>query len=343
MIFKTNFFYNDGATEGAGGATEQTTDTTTVEVDNTDAAAQLEVKQEAPAEVPADVLKELEELRAFKQANTKEPERTPEQIAKDEQKDKADFIKFSVENDLMNIDDLTKYESLAVKADADLVFESFLEDFKEENPDIEDPTELAEAAKTEFNFTYKLSSENEKVKAKGLAKLAKEAKEIRSPYETKVTTAKTSYAEQKQIRENMPKFDKFVQSVLDKSVPEKLIFKAKDGEEEIPVSVELTKEDKKEIAELFSNAKTYQKFIKSPEEAETYLQKKVESYIKSKKADIAVEEAVKIGKGIGVKAGSNAGADNPFPLIENGSRPMGRVLTLEESNEKIARARASYN
>lgn len=329
-------FYNTEAAEGGGGAVqiEQQAENTNVE------NAVVEAENAIPS-LPSDVLKELEELRQFKLANTKEPEKSEVELAKEKEIEKADFIKFSVDNDLLAIEELTKYETLQTRKDAELVFESFLQDFKEENTDIEEEDELLKAAQAEFDAIYKLSSANEKVKEKGLAKLAKEAKEIRSPFESKVTAAKASFDEQKELKANMPKFTKFLEETINKSVPESFTVKVKDGEEEVIVKVPLTKEDKEEINKLFNTPKSYLKFSKSQEEAAVDLDKKIQGYIKTKKADLAIEEAVKVGKGIGLKSGSNVGAEHPFPLKQN-TKQSESSESVEESNSRIARARQQY-
>ena len=334
MVFKSNFIFDDGAAEGAGGTAEI--------VDNNQQQEPIVEQVQAPT-LPEDIAKELEELRAWKQANYKEPEKAAEVIAKEQEQDKAEFIKYGVENDLFKIDELTQYESIKVKADADLVFESFLKEFKEENSEIVDEEALSEAAKAEFDATYKISSTNEKAKERGLAKLAKEAKEIRSPFESKVTTAQNSYTEEKNIRAKMPSFEKFIDSQIDKNVPEKVSFKIKKGEEELPIEVTLTKEDKEAIAKTFKTPKTFLQYNKSPEETATTLDRKIQGWIKEHKFEEALSKAAETGEGLGIQKGSNAGADAPFALRQGAVRPAAKVLSLEESNNKIAKMREQYN
>lgn len=339
MMFKSRFFYDDGAAEG-GGSTEQQE----VIVDDkasTQPAAETTTVQSST--LPEDIAAELAELRAFKQANFKEAEKDPEVLAKEQEQDKANFIKYGVENNLFKIDELTQYESIKVKADADLVFENFLKDFAEENPDIDDEEELAEAAKDEFDNIYKISSSNEKAKEKGLAKLAKEANEIRSPYESKVKYAEETYTEEKQMRAKMPEFDKFLVTQINKNAPDKVTFSIKKGEEDFPVEIELTKEDKEAIVKEFKTPKTFLKFNESAEETALSLDKKIQGWIKVNKFEEALSKAAEQFEGFGVRKGSNVGADSPFAMRGGNVRPVSTGVTLEQSNEKIARARAQYN
>jgi len=342
MIHSLNrFIYNDGAEGGAGGA---------IDIVETGSEAGKLNASDAPNQaapdavvIPDDIRSELEQLRAFKAANTKATEKSPEELERENEKDRAEFIKFSVDNELFKIDELTQYESLKVKADADLVFESFVKDFKEENPDIEDEEELAEAAKEEFEKLYKISSDNEKVKEKGLAKLARDAKEIRSPYESKIQTAESNYKEEKQVRQKMPDFDKFIDSQIKKNAPEKFSIKIKAGDTDVPVEIELTAEDREAIAKEFKTPKTFYNYNKSVEETEKALDKKIQGWVKVNKMEQIVSKAFEIGEGLGVRGGSDTGADSPFALKQGQPRQLAKILTLEDSNAKIAEARSRVN
>lgn len=340
MLLKSKFIYNtDSPDGGAGGATGEVI----IPADIPKEADSIPKEEPSYPEEIQQKLKEYEELKAWKEANTKPAEKSQEEIAREEEKDKAEFIKYSVDNDLFKLDELTQYESLKVKADADLVFEGFLKDFKEENPDITDEVELSEAAKEEFDRIYKLTSDNEKSKEKGLAKLAKEANEIRNPYETKIKTAQANYTEEKQVRQKMPDFEKFIDEQIKKNVGEKVSFKIKRGEEEFPIDIELTQEDRDAIAKAFKTPKTFYNFTKSAEETQKSLDAKINSWIRDKKLDEALAKAAEVFEGIGVKNGSNVGADNPFAMRQGYATRQPAGLTLAASNEKIAEARSRYN
>lgn len=351
MLLKSRFIYEDGANEGGAGASgdaavnnadasNNDAAKTGDDNSNTDSGKQPEAKTEfqIPDEIQAQ-LKELQELKEWKAANTKAPEKSPEEIAKENEADKANFIKFSVDNELFKIDEYTQYETLKVKADADLVFEGFVKDFKEENPDITDEIELSAAAKEAFDKEYKLSSTNEKAKEKGLAKLAKEANEIRNPYESKVKIAQTSYNEEKEVREKMPAFDKFIDEQIAKNAPDKVPFKIKKGETEVTVEIELTKEDKEALTKAFKTPKTFYSFSKSSEEAQVSVTKKINGWIRENKFEEALTKAFGTGESIGVKNGSNTGADAPFAMQQGQATNTAKILSLEDSNRKIAEAR----
>lgn len=341
MIFKPKFYYNTDAAETAGGA-----ETATASVET-----KIEGEQKAPdtsavqkIELPQDVLAKLaeyDELKAYKENHNK-PAKTEQEIAKENELDKAEFLKYSVDNDLLKLDDYTKYESIKVQSDADLVFPSFFEDFKEENPDIEDATELAEAAKEAFDKTYKLSSENEKLKNKGLAKLAKEANEIRNPFESKVKAAESSYKEEKEIKSKIPSFDKFFSAQIEKNTPDKVSYKVKVDDEEVPVVIELTKDDKEAIAKEFNTPKTFYKFNKSPEEAEKALDKKIQGWIKVNKFDEALAKAVSHGEKAGMKKGSNVGAENLYGLQQGKNNAPATADDEAKQNQKANEAAKRY-
>jgi hypothetical protein len=337
MAFKSIFFYDNGAAEGAGGAAE-------VVVENNEPIVEQPVVNEPAAEVviPEDIQKELAELRAYKESILKETGKTKEDIEKEEQADKANFIKFGVDNDLFKVEDITKYESLKTKADAELVFPAFLEDFKDDNPELTDEAELAEAAKEEFEKRFKLNSENPKAKEKGLAKLAKEASEIRSPYESKVKAAESNYNEEKQIRSKMPDFEKFVSTSIEKSTPDNQTFKTKVGDEEVSVDVTITKEDRKEIEKAFKSAELFQDYSKDPATAEKRLQAQIDVWVAHKKREEVISKAYAKGLEEGVKKGSNVGAENTFALQEQARQAT--IIDMKQNQEaNNARQRVANN
>lgn len=343
MLFKTNFFYDADVADNAGGNATATVETTQA-IEKTDEGQQqvdtsVVQKVELPEEVVAQ-LKEYEELKAWK-ASKEVPEKSPEQIAKEKELEKVDLKRYAVENNIANDDDFVKFDTLQQKKDADLVFDNFLQDFKEENPDITDEKELAEAAKEEFETVYKLKSENEKAKAKGLEKLAKEANEIRSPFKTKIDKATSAYTEEKELRQKMPEFNKFIETQIAKNAPDAVSYKVKSGEEEIPVEITLTKEDKEAISKAFNTPKSFLQFTKNPEEAEKALAKKMQGWIKENKFDEVLSKAAEKFTGIGVAKGSNVGAENLFGMAGEGRNKKVEVADTK-SNQEANKAAQQY-
>lgn len=340
MLFKRTFLYNSDADDNGGGGQEGN--------DNND-----QNQPELPTEVQQQLAEaalwktELEELRAFKAANTKEPERSSEEIAKEEQLEKVNFRKFAVENDYAKDEDFVQLETLQQKKDYDLIFEGFLNDFKEENFEITDEKEILEAAKEEFETQYKLNSKNEKTKERGLARLAKDAAEIRNPYSSKIEKAKGEYNNKKELAATYEKkFIPFTDAVK-KAIPTKLTFATmKDGDIDVPFELEVTDEDIKEVEEKFlKNHKTFYQFKEGkPEEVQDKLLSKISNYLISKKKDDGAKKIAEYYEGVGVRKGSTTGADAPFHLRQgNGLGKQKAALTLEASNDKIAQARARFN
>lgn len=281
----------------------------------------------APAGVTmteADV-QELQSLRAFKASIAeKEPEKTPEEIAKIAEKEKGEFIKYSVDEGLMKVDDFHQYENIKVKADRDLVFESYLTNWKEENPEV-DPEDIDARAKADFDEEYKLTSSNDKTKARGEARLAREAAEVRKPLQTTYEKAQGAFKELQLIRQTYPKYDKFMDDLIKESVPEQIVFKTKEGEEDIVIDgVKLTDEDRKEISKQFKNDKNFYSFTKNAdklEEVKAAISKKIDGYLKIKNFDKINTAVYEAAKGIGVKKGSNVGAEAPFAIVRGGQLP----------------------
>lgn len=329
MLFNPRFYYDSGAPEGGGGA---------------------DPNAAPPVVIPDDVQKELAELRAYKESIVnKEPDKTPDQIAKEAELEKAELIKYSAENDLMKVDDFNKFETLKAKADKDLVFDKFstevkdeiTEEVKAENPDATEE-EISAKIKEAFEKEFPLESKNAKAKARAEAKLQREAKEIRTPLESTYNTAKERYSESREIVSKIPEFNKLMDDVIKDSTPEKLIVKTKDGEQEIDIEVELNKEQRAEIEKLFKNEKVFGKYYNSDEKEKgsfkASIQKKIEGYLKANHFDAAVSKGFEQGVKIGTAKGSTVGAKNPFPL-QQGTKQEAKVVTLDESTAKVAAAR----
>lgn len=346
MLLLPRFFYDDAANEGTGGKADD---------NQQQQSAENNQQQQAPPELPDDIkaqLKELEELRAYKAANPQQAAaKTKEEIEKEEQLEKVNFRKFAVENDLAKDDDFVKYETLQQEKDSDLVFKDFLTQYKTDNPDADADT-LEEDAKAAFNEQYHLTSENKTLKARGLKLLEKEAKDLRSPAESKIATAQTKYATEKERikfeKEMTDVFEKkyrpFAEQTL-KSIPTKLTYaKTKSGDDEVSVEIDVTAEDLKEVDEKFlRKRKAFDLFNEGkPEEAKAKLLEKINSYLLNKKREDGNAQLAEKFEAIGLKKGSNVGAGNPYAL-----RDEARVIsmkegeTLEESNAKMARARAN--
>lgn len=337
-MFLPRFYFTDGASDNGGGGS-----------DNNSPAPVID--QPAPL-ITEEELKgyglDRDQFKALLQSH-KENSIPAEQKQKEEQLRKADLIKFAAENDLMKVEDFNTYESLKSKSDRDLRFDTYLKEWKEENPDITDADEITSQAKIDFETEYKLNSDNAKQRERGEARLAKEAAELRNPYTSKYEQAQSSYQERKAMEGKLPEFNKFIDTLIEKCTPEKLsISKVKDGEEEVGIEVELTAADRKELAEKFRTPKTFLAYSKEtdPAKLEPAITKKINGFLKEKYFDNVVSKTFELGKGRGVVKGSNIGAEQPFSVIRgNNQSPSGKennAMTLEQSNDKIAAARRRF-
>lgn len=339
MRFFSKFLYDNGAEGGNSGGAAQ-------------AAEAGKEGQQQQNEIPKsiftdDELKSFgydspEALKTFLQKQ-KEEGISPEEKAAKENITKANFLKFSADQKLLNVEDYSQYETLKSKPDQELVYESFLKEYKEEHPEITDEKELDEAAKEDFDYEYKLKDGlSESAKKKGQAKLARDAKDLRSPIETKITEAQNQFKEYGSYQETYPKFEKLVKEAVLKNTPDKtILYKAKDGEEEIPIEIELTQKDREAMVKEFVTPKTFQKFLNAkPEEVQAMLDKKMNGWVKLNKFDEVNAKTFDIAMGIGTKKGSDVGASNPFALKQNQSNAAASSSdTLEESNAKMSAQR----
>ncbi len=293
-------------------------------------------------------MKELQELRAFKESQSAKQEKTPEEISKLAEQDKANFIKYSVDEGYLKVEDVHNYETVKGTADRDLVYKNWFANWKEENPDV-DAEDIQSRAKSDFEQEYNLNSENAKTKARGESRLAKEANEARSPLQSAYDKAQENFKTYKSIQDNYPKFTKFMDDLIKESVPEQVVFKTKEGEEDIVIEgAKLTDADRKEIMTTFKNEKAYLNYIKNPdkpEEMKKAMAKKIDGFLKVKYFDQVNAKTYETAKGIGLKQGSAVGAGQPFGVIKGGKTAgegNGGKQTLEQSNAKIAAQREKY-
>jgi hypothetical protein len=338
MFHLPRFFYEDGSNDGSGGNPDGGPATKDQKLVNTN----------------VDVLKPLfseEEIKGFGFDNVDQLkqhlQKNKENLVPDEVKkknaevEKADFLKVSAEEGLMNVDEFTSYEALNKKSDRELVYEKYYTEFKVDNPEATD-----ELIRTEFDSEYKLGDTNEKAKLRGESRLKKEAEEIRSPLTGKFTAAKTFVDNYRLSKKEEPVFIKFIDDLVTELTPETFnIAKAKDetkdDEDEIDIPVKITKEQREEISKLFKNPKYFAAFLENKDKLKETLTpgltKKITSIIKQNNFDTAISYAFKEGKGIGRKKGSNIGAEQPFGIVRNLKQP---VINQSAADELDASDRA---
>lgn len=289
--------------------------------------------------LPADLQEKLgkyDELVQFKeQSLARTPDKTADELAQEAELDNVNFRKHAVENKLMKNEDFTVYESLKGKADSDLVFEDFSKQFKEDHPEIADD-EIEAQTKTAFENQFHVNSADKTLKARGEKLLKKEAAELRTPVETSYNKAKESYDDNKTIKAKHPEYVKFFNDISKETLPDKItLYTAKEGEEEIPVEVEITAEDKKAVEDkFFKNVKTFNKFISGePEEVKVELSAKINSFIRERKMQEAFSKTWEKAHGIGVSKGSETGAGQPFAVIKGNKHAE---IVVDENAKKQA-------
>lgn len=286
---------------------------------------------------------ELEELRTYKQSIlNKEPEKTPEQLRKEEEMEKVNFRQYSVANDLMNDNEITQFESIRAKEDAALVYEDFSAEWDKDNPDA-DPETRELQKKTAFEEQYHLKSENKTLKTRGENLLKKEASLLRSPLESKYQSAKSGYDQHRMVEKEYPGFNSFIDDIVKENTPEKFVaLKTKEGEQELTIDVDLTEDQRTEIAKIFKNPKTFHAYLNNKEkrdEVKAKIAAKIQGFIKINNFDKAIARGLEIGRGIGVAAGSDIGATQPFSVIKGGGNEgvdiQDAMQQIRESHAKV--------
>lgn len=324
---------NNQGDNGAGGAKSQEE----IDKEIADAAAETErlagiqkIKEESRAEFLAEMgVASEEELKEKLKGNSKEP-LTPEQEKKAKDLYDSNLRTFAVEKDLMKPEDFDQLQTLKSKEDATLVFDKYLEDWKEENPDMKvgenDITEadILKAAKDDFEKEFKLNHSNEKVKQRGIAKLAAEAASMRSPLESSYNKAKEEFDSETELRSTFPKFVETNQKIANELVPETIEwFKGKDkdgdNEVEVPIEVPLPEEDRKEIlekvAKRLEKPEFYRLFREGKEdEIKTIVSEYADYLITKKTKELGNSKIAEIFLGRGIEKGSTTGATNSFGI-----------------------------
>lgn len=333
-MFKPRFFYDDNAEGGNGGG----------------AAADV-VPQPL---LTADQLKDYgiespEQLQTLLQQH-KESKVSVEEKQRQADEREADLIKFSVDQKLMTVEEYQQSKTLKGKADRDLVFERYEKEWREDHPEITDEEEISSNVRRDFDDEYRVNSENEKSKGRGAARLAKEAAEIRNPFLNKLTAAEQQYTERKAIAGKVPEFNKFVDNLIEKLTPEKLtVSKVKEGEQEIPIEVELSKEERKELAKAFRTPKAFAAFSSAQDptkEFEASMTKKITGFLKEKYFDAAINTTYEKGKGVGLAKGSTVGAGQPFAVVRGGHQDntgKQNISVAQEVRDSHNKIREKYN
>jgi hypothetical protein len=328
---------NDLVTQHAAKSKETTevkTPEANKETTTTDTGATTDAKKDdTPAPDPVkDLLKEfnLESLEALKERLKPQDAskvESPEEKEKRENLYRVEMQKYAVENGLMKPDEFVKLEMLKAKDNRSLVYENWLTDWKADNPDI-DPADVEERSKEDFETEYHLNSTNEKTKARGLAKIEKEAKEMRIPLESSYTKVKQDFDEDRAVANDYPDYSKKVSGFIQENIPAKVkLFETKDGEESVPVEIDLTDDQRKEIyqkvAKRIMNSGTYQLYKKNDvTQLQAIAKREAEAEIWAGQREVGLQKIaetfLKRGDEKGYKRGS-VGAKNPFPLVKDGS------------------------
>jgi hypothetical protein len=307
MILFPRFFYDDAAGEGGGGTTTDTNPAPLLTLD----------------ELKGYGFDSPDQLKTFL-AKQKEDNIDPQEKLKQANLQKANLQKFAADNNIMAVDEFQARETLNSRPDVDLVKDSFIKEYKADNPD-----SSVEDATAAFETQYPLQSENPALKKWAEKQISKEAKEIRTPFESKYATAESRFKEDETLRTKIPTFNKVIDGIIEANTPDKItLYKAKEGDTEIPIEIELSADQKKELREqlgvMFKNPKTFLAYTKDETKAaeiNAKIAKKIDGFIKINNFDKAVEQGFEKGKGIGVTKGSTVGAEQPFAIVRNINMP----------------------
>lgn len=315
MFYNPKFYYEDNAGEGGGNGGEN----------NGGEGGSL---QKVESFLSKDELKsygvETKEQLFAVLSQHKDSQVSAAEKERIEEGKKADFIKYSAENGLLKVEDVNTYETILKKSDIDLALERHTEEWREDNPEVTEPSEISDQAKADFQEKYNLNSENAKQKARGEERIKKQAADLRTPISSKYKAAEASYQECKAMEGKIPEFNKAVSDLITECTPDKLVIgKVKEGDSEVPIEVELTKKEREELTKSLVTPKMFQRFTNSKDlsEFKNSAAKRINGILKEKYFDAAIEKSYTAGKGIGTTQGSNVGAEQPFAIVRDISGP----------------------
>lgn len=288
------------------------------------------------------LLKELniDSVEALKEKlKPKDPvvEEGPEEKERKKNIYEANLQSYAVEQGVMKLEDFQKINTIKGKEDKDLVFDEFAAGYKEDNAAATDQ-EIKEA----FDLKYDLQSENPALKKWAEKQITKQAKLIREPLESSLNTAKKNYDEELGIRSTYPEYSKKIIGLVDEAIPTKVnVFKDKVGDEEIPVDVELTAEDRKEIAaevlKEINNQSTFSAYKKNDEAGiKKLIGEKVEAKLWSTKyREKSLKKIADTFLRTGGKNGSTTGAENSFAAKQDIKTQTGPKTTQSKEDEVL--------
>jgi len=263
-----------------------------------------------------------QELEALK-ASSNEPQLTPEQIAQQNQVYEAELISYAVKEGRMKLDEFDKVKELTKTPDTELVFKNFLQEFKEDNPDI-DEDEIEQEARSVFEDKYDLSSSNENRKNRGLNKIKSEANQLRSPLATKHSELRKEYDEITSLRKDYPTFVKKVSEITEGYVPEKYnFFNTKDEDSDVSVDLDISEEDRKNIKKeinkrLESSPEVFSLFKKNDiEGVKKAIEKVSKEVVFETQREAGYAKIAQEFKRRGIEKAS-VGSTSPFPLNNSG-------------------------
>lgn len=293
-----------------------------------------------PADPVKDLLKEfnldtVDALREKLRPKEEPPAKSPEEKQREEDLYRTQMQTFAVENGLMKPDDFVQLENLKGKEDRSLVYERWLPSWREENQDVK-PEEAEQRAREDFEAEYQLNSPNEKTKARGLSRIAGEAKAIRSPLETSFDKTKKEYDSDRAIQSDMPDFNKKVSGFIQENIPAKVkLWEVKDGEEMVQIEEELTDKDRKdiyqEVAKEMNTAGIYQLYKKGDlSQIQQIAKQKADTLIWNRNKEKALIKIKDTFHARGFKAGKSGGARSPFPLTPNKGAPAKKEFVSAE-------------
>lgn len=257
------------------------------------------------------------------------PVLSPEEKEKQDNLYQVDMQRYAVENGLMKPEEFQQLNNLKGKENRSLVYEQWLPSWKEENPDVP-PAEADKEAQAAFEAEYGLSSSNEKTKARGEARINREAGSIRQPLETSYTKVKADFDEDRTVKADYPGFNKKVSDFIQENIPAQVtIWEGKDGEEQVPIVIDLTEDQRKDlyqkVAQKMLNSGTYQLFKKGDEtQLKEIAKRQTEELLWQEHRSTGLAKVAQTFLARGKKQGSTVGAKNPFPTVQDHQKTGGK-------------------
>lgn len=307
-----------------------------------------QINAEIIAKAQADFAKSLgfdnpEDLKKVVNQSKNVAETEEQKVARIEKYNK-ELAAYAITNSLLTPQDLTSIESLQKSDDRGIALNDFAADYRADNKDRKDddgnpdPVTEDEINKA-FEDLYHTDSSNPTLKNKGEKLMKEKADSIRSVANQKFDNAKQKFDIEQEKGIQIPAYKTFVQSTISESIPEKIKISG-DGDDAVYFSTvsEQGKPlyDKDKLEALFKKNELFNIFLTGDKsQLKQAMAETIEEHIFKENRAAINTLLLTHGESVGLKKGSNVGANAPFEANKQKPVPVNEKGLSPEAKEHM--------